>query len=94
MTARVLVPHLQETVVSHLVTTKEQGVTSQRKNNPKLHTCRKSALSETTPLPLFFVEAAARVFHLALSSNLVNKRTLEIELSVQLFLKTIKRGTK
>ncbi|KAF5911921.1 hypothetical protein HPG69_015899 [Diceros bicornis minor] len=54
----------------------------------------KSALSEKLPLPSFFVEADTRVFHLALSLNLVNKCTLELELSVQLFLRIIKKETK
>lgn len=49
---------------------------------------------EKSPLPFFFVEAEATVFHLALSLNLVNKCTLEVELSVQLFLRIIKTETK
>lgn len=89
-TAWVLPPHTQETVVSQLVTTKEQAVISKRKNKKKLHICRKSALLEKSPLPVFFVKAEARIFHLAPSLNLVNKYTLELELSVQLFLRIIK----
>lgn len=45
------------------------------------------------PFP-FFVAAEARVFHLALTLNLVNKCTLELELSVQLCLRIIKNETK
>lgn len=33
--AWVLLPHPQETVVSYLVTTKEQAVISKKENNPK-----------------------------------------------------------
>lgn len=91
--AWIRLPHPQETVVSYLVITKEQAVISKRKTIQKLHICRKSALSEMLPLP-FLCRAEARVFHLALTLNLVNKCTLELELSVQLFLRIIKNETK